>query len=208
MISAVASCAGPPLLLPGITGRPVVEVEQLRAACLAAIAELLASGPDQVLVVGGTSATELEPANPLSVRVGRLLLSQAAATVPIEQLVVAETTSTLDCLEAGRACAPSGRVGLLVVADGSARRSVKAPGYFDERAAAFDASIETALADGEPAGLAALDPALAADLLVAGRAAWQLLAGATEGRRFAGRLHYSDDPFGVWYPVASWLGSQ
>ena len=67
--------------------------------------------------------------------------------------------------------------------------------------------IEAALRDGDPAGLAALDAGLAAELLVAGRAAWQVLAGATEGRTFRATLSYSADPFGVWYPVSSWYPS-
>ena len=56
--------------------------------------------------------------------------------------------------------------------DGSARRSVSAPGYLDERAAPFDESVARAVRDGEPAALAALDPELAAELMADGRAAW------------------------------------
>ena len=64
MIVAVAGCPNPPLLLPGITGRPVAEVEQLRTACLSAIAELLAAGPSRVVLVG--AAASGEPDKPLS----------------------------------------------------------------------------------------------------------------------------------------------
>jgi hypothetical protein len=46
---------------------------------------------------------------------------------------------------------------------------------------------------------------LAAQLLVAGRAAWQVLAGAVADSPGRSRMHYSGDPFGVWYPVVSWL---
>ncbi|MEO6703840.1 MAG: hypothetical protein ABI140_12645 [Jatrophihabitantaceae bacterium] len=205
----VASCPNPPLLLRGITGRPVAEVEQLRTSCLAAIAELLDCAPDLIVLVGGQTAAELaepEPDKPLSITVGRLLLAQANAALPVEHLVVAGGAPTEQCLALGRQviAETAGRVGLLVMADGSARRSVKAPGYLDERAAPFDAVIERALVLADPAALAGLDPALAAELLVAGRASWQVLAGAAESQHFAAQLHYADDPFGVWYPVASW----
>lgn len=212
MIAAVAGCPHPPLLLAGMTGRPVPEVERLRAACLAAIAELLAAGPSRIVLVGG--ARPGEHLEPLSIEVGRQLLREAGCRLPVEQLVIAADSPPADCLAAGRALAgPAGAadpagpagIGLLVMADGSARRTLKAPGYLDQRAAPFDAGVEECLASGRLAGLAELDAELAAELLVAGRAAWQVLAGAVGGRVGSGRLHYSDDPFGVWYPVFSWL---
>jgi hypothetical protein len=39
---------------------------------------------------------------------------------------------------------------------------------------------------------------------VAGRAAWQVLAGAAGGRRMQGRLLCMSAPYGVTYLVASW----
>ena len=96
------------------------------------------------------------------------------------------------------------RTGLLVVADGSARRGPAAPGYTDPRAHALDRSWVDALAEGVPAGLAALDPDLCADLLMSGRAPLQVLAGAAGSRAWAGELGYADDPYGVQYAVATW----
>ncbi|MEO6501578.1 MAG: hypothetical protein ABIQ09_06670, partial [Jatrophihabitantaceae bacterium] len=187
----------------------VAEVEQLRAACLAAIGELLAAGPSRLVVIGGAAPGEDDKA--LSIVVGRLLLNQAGCELPVEHLVIAADSPPADCLRAGQELAAgSGRTGLLVMADGSARRSVKAPGYLDARAAPFDAGVQACLESGRLAELAALNPVLGAELLVAGRAAWQVLAGAIDVGQAAGaapgrsRLHYSDDPFGVWYPVFSW----
>jgi aromatic ring-opening dioxygenase LigB subunit len=96
------------------------------------------------------------------------------------------------------------RVAMLVMGDGSARRSTKAPGYLDSRAQRYDADVAAALASADPGQLARLDPALAADLLVAGRAAWQVLAGAAAGSQFRGQLHRVAAPYGVGYFVASW----
>jgi hypothetical protein len=219
VIVAVAGCPNPPLLLPGITGRPVAEVEQLRAACLAAIGVLLAAEPSRLVLIGGAGPDEDD--KPLSIVVGRLLLAEAGCRLPMENLVIADDSPPADCLRAGRRLAgDDGRTGLLVMADGSARRSLKAPGHLDARAAPFDAGVQACLESGRLAELAELDPVLAAELLVAGRAAWQVLAGAIEAagaigaagaieaaRPTTGRsqLHYSADPFGVWYPVFSWL---
>jgi len=216
-IVGVAGCPHPPLLLRGITGRPVAEVEQLRAACLAAISELLAAGPDRLVLVGCAATGEDDKA--LSVVVGRLLLNQAGCQLPVEHLLVPADSSPADCLQAGKALAGDARagddeagnektgdarIGLLVMGDGSARRSLKAPGYLDARAVGFDDGVRACLQSGRLAGLADLDPALATELLVAGRAAWQVLAGAVGEVEGSSRLHYSDDPFGVWYPVFSW----
>ena len=54
------------------------------------------------------------------------------------------------CLRAGRdLAARAQRVALLVMGDGSACRTVKAPGYLDERAADFDAAAARALGDAD-----------------------------------------------------------
>jgi hypothetical protein len=71
-----------------------------------------------------------------------------------------------------------GRVGLVVMADLSACRSEQAPGAFRAEAAEFDATVAEALRSGRPQRLLALDPAEAAQLLVAGLAPLQVLAGA------------------------------
>jgi hypothetical protein len=94
-------------------------------------------------------------------------------------------------------------VGLLVMGDGPAGKDTKAPGYADPRADPFDASVTKALVDADPAGLLALDPALAAELMAAGRAPWQVLAGAPGTYR--GEVLYDAAPYGVQYTVASWL---
>jgi len=50
-----------------------------------------------------------------------------------------------------------------------------------------------------------LDPALDAELMIAGRAAWQVLAGAAGGAFLRGQLRCAAAPFDVTYLVASWL---
>ncbi len=89
--------------------------------------------------------------------------------------------------------------------DGSACRTLKAPGYLDERAAPFDAEIARALGTADTAALRALDAGLARELKVSGRAPWQVLAGAAEGAAgLSGALLHEDAPYGVGYMVATW----
>jgi aromatic ring-opening dioxygenase LigB subunit len=99
--------------------------------------------------------------------------------------------------------AAADRVGLLVVADGSARRSLKAPGYFDERAEPYDSAVEQAIASGDLGALRALHPELARELMVSGWAALQVLAAAFGADRPRTTVHYADAPFGVGYLVAT-----
>ncbi|MGW1763039.1 class III extradiol dioxygenase subunit B-like domain-containing protein [Streptomyces sp. NPDC002073] len=127
------------------------------------------------------------------------------ACAPVSGLGVGPALATEDCLAAGRELAgTAGRVALLVMGDGSACRTVKAPGYLDERAAAFDAAAARALGTADTAALAAVDARLGTELQAAGRASWQVLAGAAEGAGLDGRLLYEDAPYGVGYFVAAW----
>lgn len=143
---------------------------------------------------------------PTSLAVGAWLLARAGwADAPVEGLGVAEATAADDCAGTGRELAASAeRVALLVLGDGSACRTVKAPGYLDERAAGFDAEAARALGTADVAALLALDAGLASELKAAGRAPWQVLAGAAEGAGLDGRLLFEDAPYGVGYFVAAW----
>jgi len=147
------------------------------------------------------------PVLPLSLGVGSRLLDECRWTGSRELRSVAWDAAPADCLAVGRQLAARpARTALLVMGDGSAQRAVKAPGHVDARGAAFDAQVSDALAAGDAHALARLDPLLAADLLVAGRAAWQVLAGAIAGTgTIDARLLYAGEPFGVLYLVATWL---
>ncbi|MFI8433939.1 class III extradiol dioxygenase subunit B-like domain-containing protein [Streptomyces sp. NPDC079020] len=156
--------------------------------------------------VGESSPDVASRPLPFSLAVGAWLLDRARwAGAPVEGLGVAETLSGERCAAAGRElAAAAGRVALLVMGDGSACRTLKAPGYLDERAAEFDARAGAALGAADLAALRALDEPLAYELKAAGRAPWQVLAGAAEGTGLGGRLLYEDAPYGVGYTVAAW----
>ncbi|RKN37288.1 hypothetical protein [Streptomyces hoynatensis] len=153
------------------------------------------SGPEE-------AARELPP----SLTVGAWLLERTAwQAAPVEGLGVGEPLDPERCAAAGRELSAGGeRLALLVLGDGSACRSAKAPGAFDGRAAAFDEAVARALGAADTAALAALDADLAAELHAAGRSCWQVLAGAAAGSGLAGRLLYDEAPYGVGYFVAAW----
>jgi hypothetical protein len=202
VIAAAAFLPNPPLLLAGMTGSPVDEVEQLRAACMAAISRVLSSSPADVIVVGGVREDDSTP--PLSLAVAAALLGQAGYAGSVREVTVALDAPALDCVALGEGLAAGGPSVLLVMGDGSARRTLKAPGYLDERAVPFDDNVLTLLSGGDWAGVRLLDVTLAAELLVAGRAPWQVAAGALAHRDLRATVHYADGPFGVWYPVLSY----
>jgi hypothetical protein len=157
----------------------------------------------------GSPATTLRAGLPLAVGLGAMLLDEAGYAGPRVVHSVSESAAAGDCLRLGATVGDGGRTGLLVLGDGTAKRTLKAPGYFDERAEPFDASVEAAVRSGDMAALAALDAGLARDLMATGRAAWQVLAGAfgtgtgADGSGAApGEVLYSGAPFGISYLVA------
>ncbi|MEV6161765.1 class III extradiol dioxygenase subunit B-like domain-containing protein [Streptomyces sp. NPDC052052] len=143
---------------------------------------------------------------PPSLAVGAWLLARTPwDEAPVEGLGVGESLETARCTDTGRdLSARADRVALLVMGDGSACRTVKAPGYLDVRAEAFDAAAAHALGTADVDAVNALDESLAYELKAAGRAPWQVLAGAAEGADLDGRLLYEDAPYGVGYLVATW----
>ena len=232
MLTAAALCPAPPLLARELTGTDPV-LPDLRQACLDSVTDLLLSAPDEITVVGvseqarpfGAGGTldlaayapalatselhngELDSSGeplPLSLGLGCRLLDQAGYAGPLTLHSVDDGMSAADCAALGeRLAEAAARVALLVMADGSARRGLKAPGYLDERSLPFDAHVTDAIRAGDMAPLLALDADLARDLMATGRPAWQVLAGALDGQRPASTIRYFDDPFGVAYLVAT-----
>jgi hypothetical protein len=220
VVSAIAFCPSPPLLVPELAAGAAGELDPLRAACREAVRRLLAAGPDQVVVIGtgpgggrfppgstGTLAGYGVPVTaslpgaparpgplPLPLTLGAWLLS--GADLPCPGVSVDGDTPALPDASA-----------YLVIGDGSARRTERAPGYVDPRAEPFDAAVAAALAAGDAAALRDLDPALGADLLAAGVPAWRAVGRTVAGRRYAADLLYAAAPYGVGYFVAAWAAA-
>jgi aromatic ring-opening dioxygenase LigB subunit len=137
--------------------------------------------------------------------VGGWLLEQTkVGELPRTYRAVLVDSSPGECVRLGREVAESNeRVGLLVMGDGSARRSEHSPVHLHPRAEIFDTTVAKAFQHKDLDVLEALDPDLAGELQAAGRAPWQVLAGALEGTPLSGDLLYEAAPYGVGYLVAS-----
>lgn len=163
-------------------------------------------GVDVRVTLGRSAGQAPVRALPPALALGAWLLERGGRTPgSCRGLGVGEPFTPAECARVGRDLAASpGRLALLVMGDGSACRTLKSPGYLDERAAAFDARIASALAEADTDALSGLDDGLAAELKAAGRAPWQVLAGAARGTGLTGRLLYDQAPYGVGYFVSLW----
>jgi hypothetical protein len=225
MITVAALVSHPPLLFRELGG-PADPVGELRAAALEAL-RAVGEAADRVVVVGpaeeagvwdlasgvdvhrfgGPGERSCGPGLPLPLGVGVRLLEEAGWAGPVELVSVSRRAEQqeVDVL-ADSLVRRSGRTGLLLMADGSARRGKTAPGYLDQRAFPWDDAVARALAEGDAASLAGLDAALAEELMVHGSASFRLLGavGLRCGPPSATALTYRGDPFGVTYFTALW----
>lgn len=221
MIVSAALCPSAPLLVAELCGQDP-PLPELRVATADAVAAMLDAGPEVVTVVGAApatatwppdspvdlgpflgAATTARPALPLPLALGATVLRTSGWAGCTVFQGVSPGTSPEACAALGRELAAGPRVALLVVGNGSACRTEKAPGWFDARAAPFDAAAERAVESGDPGALLDLDAGLARTLQADGRAPWQVLAGAARGSSWTSRVHYTDAPYGVGYLVAT-----
>lgn len=225
----IAVVPEPPLLVPELATGATAETAALRSAARSAAAALAGAAPrwvavgsdaggrrtvaptargtfvgfgaDVVVGLSPQAAGVVDPMLPLPLLVAGWLAADHSVEVRGELVEPGAPEAACRALGAGFATADAA---LLVVGDGAATHTEKAPGHLDERAGPFDAAVAAALAAADPAALAGLDPELAAQLRASGRAPWQVLAGAAAGRSWRGELLYSAAPFGVGYHVALW----
>jgi hypothetical protein len=224
---AVAFCPSPPLLLEAVEGGAAPETVELRRACAEAVAQMLATRPEVVVVVGDGAApgvrfgpgdcgdlrgfgVDLEIGFAERVRPGgrSLPLAHTLGAWLLDEAGFAGSRVGVGPADLGQLVRDvPGVLGVLAMGDGSARRSVKAPGYLDDAADPFDASVAAALASGDAAALAALDPGEGERLLAAGVPTWRAVGAALAGRDVTAHLHLDAAPFGVGYLVADWIAA-
>jgi hypothetical protein len=225
MLVAAAFVPVPPLLVPEIGGGTAASDEPLRAACREAVTRLIATAPDEIVVVGPGNATGAVEGSwdwrgfgvplpdpppkrklPHGLAIGSWLLDRYAdATLARRSYAVTDDATPQQCAALGRELAAGDRrISLLVCGDGSACRTEKAPGFFDPDAETWDKHALTALSSADAAGLLSLDAAVGSRVLAAGRASWQVLAGAAAAETFEATVDWADAPYGVMYIVGSW----
>lgn len=227
MIVRAAVVPHPPLLVPELVAGTDGDVTAVRAACLAVATRLTSVAPRWIAVGTGpagvlgpdaagtfagfgvdvtvrmsAAATSApDPAMPLSALVTAWLREQSGATEVTMHLLPPDL-SPEDCFALGERLAEDpAPVGLLIAGDGSHRHGDRAPGRPDDRAGPFDDAVHEALAAADAKALQALDPKLADELGAAGRAPWQVLAGAMGQGRWTADAQLLV-PFGVAYHLA------
>ena len=213
-MSALAAAIVPaaPVLLPQLTGSTPAAGE-VREAAFESIAAMLATKPDVVVVVAEASpAGWFDPSTPLGLgRIGGHSGHEDALPIPLaigaQLLRDAGWQGSVALLGLEPGFRPQNvdlpdRSALLLMANGSARCTEKAPGSFDAGAEDFNALFTSALANGDSDQLSSLDPDLA-------RQQWSDVVGPlavlTETMRPLppATLHYADQWGGVFYVCAS-----
>ncbi|MBI1378798.1 MAG: hypothetical protein GC157_15160 [Frankiales bacterium] len=234
MIIGAAFVPATPLLVPEVASGAAGELDDVRGAALTALREAASGAERVVVVGAGAAMREhrdgvgslrglgvaydvpLDPGAPpaavdgqgrlvLPLTLGAWLLARVGWPGDRVALEVdpAAADDVLDAAGAALAADP-GPTALLVVADGSASRTEKAPASLHPDAAAFDAAVAAALREGDARALAAVDRARAAAVTSAGRPAWRVAAAALGGEAYDAALLCDTAPYGVGYLVARW----
>ena len=220
-MSVVAAVVVPaaPALLPGIGGA-ADPLADLRSRARRLVAETMGAskGDPRLVVLGAGEATRTWPVDapsgaarfttgrvpsgalPTALEVGRGFAPSGGGEPELRS--VAARASPGECAALGRELGAGDDTVLLVVADGPATLTEKAPGHLRPEAAPFAEGLGRALAAADSAALAALDPATCDRLWMRGRPALQVLAAAGDGLR--GEVLADEAPFGVQYLLARW----
>ena len=186
-VVVAAVCPHPPLLVPSVAAGAAGELDTLREACDTAVSRVLSSCDEVWLLTTPASL-------PSGREIGRYLLGRVDrdAGSRVREVLLDGAQD-----QPPRSAVP---IGLLCMADGSARRTAKAPGALHPAAAAFDDDLAGLLAAGRPPDLAQADEQWCRDAPVFAELV-RLSAGATWERE----LLYADAPYGVGYFVATWV---
>jgi aromatic ring-opening dioxygenase LigB subunit len=206
MITGVAIVPGALLLLPDYVGR-VDPIPALREAAQRCVDDAVA-GAERIVVITSADADPRHSRRAAGERIALHLLGTHPERRPAKVAVlphhatdgmVAQISAVLGSTDDPR----SPRTALVVVADGSARRTEKAPGHLHPRAIDFDDALVTALRAVDLPALRALDASLADEVMAAGRAPLQVMAAAMgDHTAYTCAELVTDDSLGVLHVAA------
>jgi len=229
VITGVAFIPSTPLLIDQISVDSDEALEHLRYSSMTAVQAVIETDPQVVLIICVGDATgafrspvsasfagfgvDIEVSIPIATVGDQVpwtagiaihLLNQngydrevAVVTIATSEIELASTLLAVPIKSPGR-CA------LIVVADGSAGRSLKAPGYLIDGADEFDTGVVQAIATADAHALGELDLLEGDRVQAAGVAVWKAVGAAVQGD-FTAHLLFDQAPLGVGYFVATWL---
>lgn len=229
-IVSAALVPAAPVLVPGVSGH-TVPAQEVRAATLEAIQRMIDAGVEEVIVlaeadrdglfdstapwglhrIGGMHTVNEAGAvfdQPLTVSlaIGASVLRDAGWTGTTSFYALERTMSADAAAEVGRGLGTTKRsVGLLLLGNGSACCTEKAPGSFHPQAETFNATLLTMIRQGDRTAMMELSAHDTADQLSDVRVPLQVFAGATSGHRFRGSITFADEFAGVNYICATLL---
>lgn len=227
MLAAIAVTPTAPVLVPELAGAAAAKVEKVREAAVVAAATLPPRwiaigvgpageriGPDARGTFAGYGADvpvafspEARPdvtAMPLCALFAGWLRGRADPRAVVEVRVCAADLDATAATALGRSLraeidATPDPIGVLMLADGATTLTPSAPGGYDPDAEAVQSVLDDALAAGDIAALERLPDS------IAGRVAYQVLAGLAEPGPWAATELARSAPYGVGYFVGTWV---
>lgn len=165
------------------------KVAQGAASELADLREVI----DQILTeaVAATAEVVIFGSEP-GIQIGNLLLARTSQTPAVSVSKLGDE--------------PDPATTLIVMGDGSAKRSEKAPGYVDSRAHGFDDDVSDIFERAELKRFTSLDSKLGEELWVSGIEPWHAVGSwvAAKSSEWSLLDFQFSDPYGVGYFVASY----
>lgn len=225
-MTSLAFVPAAPLLVREVGVGQSDDLDGWRAESVRAVRDALVGASRAVVVAGGEASrlvagpvvasmrgfgVDLEVGQPggsevgWQAGIGLWLLGEVGWSGPVSVVEVAAGSVSDAAGAVGEALAEPGGSALVVVADGSAGRGPKAPGYIIDGSEEFDDHVVSALEGGDAARLAALDLREGARVMSAGAPVWAAVGAGVGSEAFGAEVRQVGAPFGVSYAVAVWL---
>ena len=229
-IVSAALVPAAPVIVPGLSGH-TMPAPEVRSAALDAIQRMIDAGVDEVIVlaeadrdglfdstapwglhrIGGLhpfseAGAVFDQLLTMPLAIGASMLRDAGWTGTTYFHALERTISANAAAEVGRGLGTTKRsVGLLLLGNGSACCTEKAPGSFHPQANEFNTSLVGMIRQGNRAAMMALPTQGAAEQLSDIRVPLQVFAGATPEHRLVSSIGFTGDFAGVYYICATFL---
>jgi len=214
-----------PVLIAEISGR-LRPASAPREAARSVIEQLISCAPDVIVVVaegdhtevfdnsaamhlhrlGGMHRDDYAPGArilPIPLAIGEALLRAAGWVGRTHYQLLDASTAAVEAANAGRELADvEPRVGLLLLGNGSACSTPKAPGSFHPQAQEFNTELVRVIEAGDLAAIREWTPGSFVDQLSDVRVPLQVMVGAVDGKSWPWSITFAEEFQGVFYLCA------